>query len=154
MKLKRKTIVLCSIGVILLFLSTQTTTGLVEYSIIKEKAEGLVDGHEYNAYIKTSKKLLRDFSYCGCENLINLNFSILCGVLLIAAYFFAFWYTILDMLYFAMGDIIEDTVIEDIFLCILELSTLPMYLLYFLGLILNCDWADSPYPPSMFVARQ
>jgi hypothetical protein len=43
MKLKRKTIVLCSIGITFLILSTQTTTSVVEKDCIEQEIMEQVD---------------------------------------------------------------------------------------------------------------
>ena len=67
MMIKHKTIVLCSIGVVLLLLSTQTTIGVLEKSSIENELEQPVEQYDGMALIQILKDIVWERETCDCE---------------------------------------------------------------------------------------
>jgi len=67
MKLKRKTIVLCSIGITFLILSTQTTTSVIEKNCIEQEIMEQVDSLDNDIVSKLLNAQFDKESSCDCE---------------------------------------------------------------------------------------
>jgi hypothetical protein len=149
MGIKRKINMFGTLCFSLLLLSNHTTIGIVEHNSIKEEMEKAVHNKidEIPNIIQLLKSRFDGRSPCGCNDQNNLSLPIICSAIQVALYLWVFCYFSWDFL--LSFKIIEGTFIEDIIIFMVSLCIYPMNLLYMLGVILKCDWTDSPYPPGL-----
>jgi len=133
MRVKRKTIIFCSINIVLLLLSTHTTIGVVEYNSINNERERLVIEYEERTIIQLLKNRLRYTSPCGCEDEERDN-SLICSILFMLFIVPYSFYILLLSLFW--GYLIIMNILE----IILTITGLP-----FLRLAeeINCEWTNN-----------
>lgn len=132
MKLKRKTIILWSIGITLLILSTQTTTSVVETDCIEQQITEKIDSFDKHIVYQLLNNRLDEEDSGDCEKEEGEN-PVICGLLLVL---FAIPYTIyLALLYLFYGFIFIMAVLQ-IFLAVFGIPFLR------LAEAIGCEWTE------------
>jgi len=136
MRIKRNTIILGSIGVVLLLLSTQTTIAVVQHKSVKNEVEGVVNEYDVYTIIELLKDRLENREQCGCEEKGEWEFPIICSILyLIILPFFSFFLFFGLMAFY--GHIHK---IYYLFMPLAFLFYIPVALLNRMAWELNCFW--------------
>ena len=133
--MKRKTIVLCSIGITVLILSTHTTISAVEKDCIDQEITEKIDSFDGSTVFEVLNQRFDEKGSCDCGKEEGEN-SVICGLLLML---FAIPYTIyLVLLYLFYGFIFIMAVLQ-IFLAVFGIPFLR------LAEAIGCEWTEE-YP--------